>query len=136
MISVRRNVFETNSSSTHSITMCSEDKYNKWKNGELLYERWEGKFYTKAEIIEKAREKKNKYLKEKEDGKTIYHYQEKYINANTDEELYKVEYDEEDGDYYTYDRFWDYIDYETFEEDYTTENGEIVIAFGYYGYDG
>jgi hypothetical protein len=61
MISVRRNVFETNSSSTHSITMCSEDEYNKWKNGELLYERWEETFYTKNQIIEKAKEKKNKY---------------------------------------------------------------------------
>lgn len=136
MISVRRNVFETNSSSTHSLTMCSEDEYNKWKNGELLYKRWDEKFYTKEQIIEKAREKQVKYLQEKEEGKTIYHYQEKYINASTDEELYKAEYDEEE--YQNYDDFWDYIEseYETFENSYTTEKGEKVITFGFYGYNG
>lgn len=34
---IRRNTFETNSSSTHSITMCSESDFDKWKNGELYY---------------------------------------------------------------------------------------------------
>ena len=37
MKTIRRNVFETNSSSTHSITMCMESDYEKWKNGELYY---------------------------------------------------------------------------------------------------
>ena len=40
-ISIRRGVFETNSSSTHTITMCSEEEYNKWKNGELVFDRWQ-----------------------------------------------------------------------------------------------
>ena len=36
--------------------------------------------------------------------------------------------------YLTYDEFhdWDYIEYETFSERYTTPNGETVVAFGYY----
>ena len=134
MISVRRNIFETNSSSTHSITMCSEDEYDKWKNGELLYERWEETFYAKEQIIEIAKEKKNKYLKEKEEGKTIHHYQEEYLDAVNEEELYEVECN--NGDYYEYNKFWDDIDYETFATEYTTEKGEKIIAFGYYGYDG
>lgn len=29
---IRRGIFETNSSSVHSITMCSDDEYNKWKH--------------------------------------------------------------------------------------------------------
>lgn len=143
MESIRRNVFETNSSSTHSITMCSESEYEKWKKGELFYHRWDEKFFTKEEIIEKAKEKREKYLKEKEEGKTLYHYMEQYINAETDEDLLKVEMDldeedEGDGDYYSYERFWNYIEsqFETFENSYTTETNETVIAFGYYGYDG
>ena len=28
---IRRGVFETNSSSTHSITMCSNKEYEKWE---------------------------------------------------------------------------------------------------------
>ena len=35
---VRAGVFETNSSSTHSLTMMSLDEFNKWKSGELLYD--------------------------------------------------------------------------------------------------
>lgn len=31
MQTLRRGVFETNSSSTHSITMCLESEYEKWK---------------------------------------------------------------------------------------------------------
>ena len=41
MKQIRRGVFETNSSSTHSICICTKNDYEKWKNGELLYDLWE-----------------------------------------------------------------------------------------------
>lgn len=34
---VRRGVFETNSSSTHSLTMCMKSDYNRWNNGEGFF---------------------------------------------------------------------------------------------------
>lgn len=34
---IRFGVYETNSSSTHSLTMCSEEEFKQWKNGELLF---------------------------------------------------------------------------------------------------
>lgn len=37
---IRRNVFETNSSSVHSLCMCMESDYEKWKNGEMVFDRW------------------------------------------------------------------------------------------------
>ena len=40
MKQIRRNVFETNSSSTHSITMCMKSDYDKWVAGELVWNRW------------------------------------------------------------------------------------------------
>ena len=40
VIKMRQGVFETNSSSTHSITMCNESDYDKWVNGELYLARW------------------------------------------------------------------------------------------------
>ena len=49
---IRIGVFETNSSSTHSLTMCSRDDYEKWEKGEiLLNENWhiEKQFVTKEE---------------------------------------------------------------------------------------
>jgi len=36
---IRFGVFETNSSSTHSLTMCSSEDYGKWKKGELIFDR-------------------------------------------------------------------------------------------------
>ena len=38
MRQIRRGLFETNSSSTHSLTMCDKDTYERWKNGELLFD--------------------------------------------------------------------------------------------------
>lgn len=35
MIQVRQGVFETNSSSTHSITMCTKNEFNEWVGGKI-----------------------------------------------------------------------------------------------------
>jgi len=35
---IRRGVFETNSSSTHSITILSQKDYDKWRNEDLFYD--------------------------------------------------------------------------------------------------
>ena len=48
-IKIRRGVFETNSSSVHSLVMCTDDDYNKWKAGEILYDKWESKLVTLEE---------------------------------------------------------------------------------------
>lgn len=43
MIQIRQGVFETNSSSTHSITIASESDFDKWKNGDVyLNDGWWG----------------------------------------------------------------------------------------------
>ena len=120
MQSARRNVFETNSSSTHSLTMCSESDYDRWQKGELLFDKWGDEFIEKSEYLKWFEEQKKKYL-------------EKYP-SETEEDF--EEYMEDDKKYYTYDEFWNLEYYETFEDTYTTEKGETVVAFGYYGYDG
>jgi hypothetical protein len=61
MRQIRRNVFETNSSSTHSITMCMQSEFDKWVNGELAWDRWSDKLVpitpkVKASMDEDARE--------------------------------------------------------------------------------
>lgn len=54
---------------------------------------------TKEEIISKGKERKQRVLKRKEDGKELDEWDLKYLNANTDEELYKaVVYDDETYD--------------------------------------
>lgn len=34
---IRPSVFETNSSSVHSLSICSSEEYSKWKAGEIVY---------------------------------------------------------------------------------------------------
>lgn len=58
---IRRGIFETNSSSVHSLTMCSDDEYSKWRSGEVYYDRYAHKFVDKSEEIEKEREHYGRY---------------------------------------------------------------------------
>ena len=37
MKQIRTGLFETNSSSTHTLTMCSDEEYKDWLDGKLLY---------------------------------------------------------------------------------------------------
>ncbi len=41
MKKVRSGIFETNSSSTHSLTIVSKEDFEKWKRGELVFNRWD-----------------------------------------------------------------------------------------------
>ena len=73
MIQIRRNLFETNSSSTHSITMCTKSDYEKWGKGELVYDMDKKKFIPVSEA------------KELEDGeddedKTLFKSPEEFYN--------------------------------------------------------
>lgn len=36
MKTIRQGCFETNNSSTHSITLCMENEFGKWKNGDTV----------------------------------------------------------------------------------------------------
>lgn len=113
MYQIRKFVFETNSSSVHSIVMCSESDYDRWKAGELLYEDYADRLVTREQAIAEIEEWSKKCYPE-EVGQPI-----------TDEVLY-------DNNYYSYDAFWNEKEerYETFSDSY-----DGVVAFGYYGSD-
>lgn len=129
MIQIRQSVFETNSSSTHSITIAPESDFNKWKNGEVyLNEGWwsssedpnkDKTFLTKDEAINLL-------------GSYEYYKRNEDLNDMNDEELNEVF---GDWDIYTFENYWD--DYlEDYETHYTTEHGDDIIVFGQYGYNG
>lgn len=48
MIQIRKNCFETNSSSTHSIVILTEDKFKKWEDGEVYID-YDGNIVTEEE---------------------------------------------------------------------------------------
>lgn len=127
-IQVRRNVFETNSSSVHSITMCSKDDFDKWENSNYYFYHSYNKpcvIGTKEEIIELLKSRAWK------DGTSMYSDID-WDDEDSVNELFSEE------DILTSDEYFDkYNEYfETFVEYYTTPKGEEVVAFGYCGYDG
>lgn len=142
MLQIRKNVFETNSSSTHSITMCSQDDYDAWMKGDLLLnDGWWGKdntsefknkkFVTRAEAEDIIR--KDPFYNEEKDGN---------LSKAPDNELAREHYDYETESYVGFDYgFYTFENYmlneylEWFEEEYTTPSGETVVAFGLYGTD-
>ena len=146
---IRRGTFETNSSSTHSITMCSENDFDKWKNGELYYCQDDGKFYDEEGRIKVIKEHIVYNRAKYDNGNYTYkdktveykNLKELYTEENLSEITYKdiEEYLEEDFDYYeipiTYEDWDNYFEYEKYEDAYTTDGGETIVAFGYYGND-
>lgn len=114
-IQVRRGVFETNSSNTHSLTICTADEYEKFRNNELYYDF--GSLLTKEQV----KEKYNRYKKAK------------WYRGETFDEWFENRI--ENGSYSTYDTFGSkYL--EQFKEDFTTPSGDKMVAFGEFGYDG
>lgn len=110
---IRVGVFETNSSSTHSLTLCSEEEYKRWANGEVLFYKWgsdDNKFFTNEEA-------KRELLK--------------YYSSHEIEDI-----DLKDEGYCTIDEYFGDYELESFDEEYITPNGEKVIAFGKFGYNG
>ena len=122
MKKIRRGVFETNSSSTHSLTMMMKSDYDRWYNEKLyLYKDgygWEfnhpvvGSLYTIEEIEEFAKRNRNYKDESKLDSEAI-------------REMGFISWDDEGSEYL-----------ESFYEEFTTPSGETIVAFGEYGYDG
>lgn len=134
---IRRGVFETNSSSTHSLTMCTQEQFDDWKNGKLLYNYWKEEFVKAYELTDSDKENaKEDY----EDNKSPFwkdwdqltdveknNWYDRYIRKHKRESDYDCK---------TYEE-WKYDDnLEYFVDTYTTPGGEKVVAFGKYGYDG
>lgn len=130
MLQMRKNVFETNSSSTHSITMCTQDEYDAWANGDvLLNDGWWGKDNTSE-----FKDKKFVTREEAEDiiKKDKYYEPTDELSSLSDEEFDEYCYDM-DYELYSMDKYFENEYLEWFDEKYTTPSGETVVAFGLYG---
>lgn len=109
-VQIRSSVFETNSSSVHSLTMCKSDEYADWVAGKTMYMPEKRKFLPTKEAEEYNRE-----LAEKN-----------HMDFSNLDYVYYEEY------YLSYDKFMDYYCshyyYDTFKDE---KDG--IVAFGYYG---
>ena len=126
---IRQGVFETNSSSTHSITIISPEKLKEWKDGKIFYCEDDEVFIT-AEVY------KERLLTE---------IKNRGINIDNIEDVSEIdELLREKYEYYElthigipfkawsedYDRTL-----ESYVETYTTPKGEKIVIFGEYGRD-
>ena len=137
MYSIRRNVFETNSSSTHSLIICSDKMYHDWKNMKVVYDNDNDEFveakqpteidFHKAEVM--YMENKSDYMKDWKD--LTPKMQLAYLKENVMEEPDPYQYK-------TYENYRNEMNSmeESFERTWETEHGDVVHILGYMGYDG
>ena len=119
---IRRCVFETNSSSVHSIAMCTRSEFDDWKDGKLYRNNgWWSDTFSPL---------KDKYF---------LTYDEAIELINSSRWYREIEEDEDIGDYFKEFEIYDYEnwreDFETDVNHYTTPNGEEIVAVCYYGHD-
>lgn len=126
---IRYGVFETNSSSSHSLTMCSAEEFKKWQNGEMLFDEWNENFVPAIPLSDdEKRDVENAY----EGGKPWHKLSDEEKNAEY------IDYARANGlvdeDYQTYEEYMNDDELEPYEQSYKTEGGEEIVAFGKYGY--
>lgn len=142
MIQVRRGIFETNSSSTHSLTICTKEEFEKWKRGEMWFDRDYERLVEKKFVVKlDEEESKAHYINTHPSG---YYY--KTWEELSEEEIEKWHKNflsskkskiESSYDYQTYDQWYfnSYDGLEKFDYEYTTPSGDNIVVFGKYGYD-
>lgn len=146
---VRQGVFETNSSSTHTLTICSKDDFDKWKRGEVFWldNSWhkldtDKDFVTPEELeelVEKYNEEQQKRIDEGDKFAKVLDI-DKVLNERPDYDSWDDSYwDTERSalEAYTTDDFYVGNDnLETYSETFTSPSGDEMVAFGAFGYEG
>lgn len=145
MKQIRKNVFETNSSSTHTLAICTEDEYKDWKDGKLLFNKWNETFVKnsinitkqdKVEAEERYNTYKGKYYKdwseltEAEREEYTYNY---IAQQRRQEKSFSFE---EDG--LTYQEFMQNCNNDGLETEtshYTSPSGDKLVITCAYGYN-
>lgn len=109
---IRYSTFETNSSSTHSCVICTEEENKKWESGECFYsDDYKGSKFVTAEEVKAE------------------------FNKEFPEEFDEDRFEEWclDNDYYTIDT-WGGEDYE-YDTTSREINGMKIYVHCYYGFD-
>ena len=128
MKTIRNNVFETNSSSTHNVSVFYAEDYEKFKNNELLYDPESDELITLEKGIEillnnLPEESKIKILNDKLTYSEIIDLYKDGLEDIEVPEFYKELID------------FDYNDLETDITEFNTKSGEKLIIMCRYGYN-
>ncbi len=112
---IRYGVFETNSSSTHSLTICSAEEYEKWKKGEVLFNNKQYCGYLDLKTFPTMQE-------------VINYFKNKSYTLN----IINKDFLKEEG-IISYNDYFNDWELETYMKEYTTKKGENIVAFGKFG---
>ena len=121
MKTIRMGTFETNSSSTHSIAICTKEQYEKWVYGELYLNDC-GSYHDKDSII-----KGKEFITKDEAINFLKHYN--YIDDEEDD----LDYVLREYNIYSYNSWGE--DYERDSHSFTTPSGDEMVAECFYGYN-
>lgn len=141
-IQIRQGVFETNSSSTHSITMCDAVMFRKWTRGELymnLNEEGDKQFL----LVDVAKKWNKDFILNNPDKTTYF---DRFKKEDDDDEYdgdyeidelgYVIDSEYAEHCYISYNQWCDmHTYYDIYSADYETKSGDKITAFGYYGHD-
>ena len=141
MIKIRYGTFETNSSSVHTLCWCNDDEYEKLFKKELYVNMYEKNFVMKEQAIEKLKEAYeeygfnsfNEFYQDYIDCTGEFTYTPETFNTMPDDELQS--FLNEFCELRSLDSILNGKYYEGYESSYTTEHGDKVHVFGYYGRD-
>lgn len=121
---VRKGVFETNSSSTHTMIMCTGEEFQKFEDGEMLVNVWDEELFSYDDITDLITDD---YYKDE--------FSESGIDITDKKAVLKWAAKNID-DLQDADTFYEGTYYDIFSQSFTTKSGEKVVAFGRYGRDG
>ena len=126
MIKIRYGVFETNSSSTHSLCVAQNDEINKLRNNELLVNlNWKRRSYciSYEDALQDLMHEINTYGHT--DDAAI-------VDSGDKEEIYRLMYEYEIAE--RFDRYLTEEYLEPYAEEFTTKSGDRILIFGRYGH--
>ena len=116
--------------------MCSEEEFEQWKNGKLLFDEWGSESFVKANSLS---DEDKKYAAQDYENHKDEFFKDWSDLSESAKEKYYTKYAKEnnivDEDAKTYEE-WRYSNLETFVDRYTSKSGDKIVAFGKYGYDG
>lgn len=141
MIKIRQDTFETNSSSTHSIVICTKETFIKWKAGTIKFNPYKEEFVKGVSPDAEAEIRKNAPIKyaEEHNKNSFYRTWEELGEEAREQyiQMLLVRAVPKDVDLYSYDGYVNYFreGLEYTEKYFKTEHGDEVVAFGKGGYD-
>lgn len=115
-VQIRQGVFETNSSSTHAVSVCTKQQWDDYKTGKL----WMN-MNLQLLPVEDAQEYNNDCVAAAKARCERGGYN--FYMSDIEHELY-----------HPYDYDWECCNYEWYDQEFTLDNNKVV-AFSYYGYD-